>query len=113
MSPIHKWSFLVDENLPQPMAEAQRSAGYLAEHVFEVGLSGHPDTDVFAYAQAHQQTIITNDLGFANVIAFPPPHAGVISLRLPNSVQTADRIQRVLDALTSLRARISQVQSWW
>lgn len=102
MSHAHEWFFLIDENLPQPMAGALRNAGYLAEHVVEVGLTGHPDTDVFAYAQAHQQTIITSDLGLANVIAFPPPHGGIIALRLPNSVQTADRIQRLLDALASL-----------
>jgi predicted nuclease of predicted toxin-antitoxin system len=102
MSHTRRWLFLIDENLPQPMAEALRSAGYLAEHVVEAGLTGHPDADIFAYAQAHQQTIITNDLGLANVIAFPPPHGGIIALRLPNSVQTSDRIQRLVDALPSL-----------
>lgn len=106
MSHTHRWPFLIDENLPQPMAEALRSAGYLAEHVVEAGLTGHPDTDVFAYAQAHQQTIITNDLGLAKVIAFPPPHAGIIALRLPNSVQTAARIQRLLDTLASLSGQV-------
>jgi predicted nuclease of predicted toxin-antitoxin system len=58
----------VDENTAKSLAFALRGAGYVAEHVCEVGLQGRPDTEVFAFAQAHQQTIITADLDFAHIL---------------------------------------------
>lgn len=100
MSPRNSWSFLVDENTSRTLVSALHSAGYLAEHIYDAGLQGHADADV--YAQAHQQTIITIDLDFANITHYPPPHFGIIVLRLPNSVPTANLIQEVLNGLTAL-----------
>ncbi len=81
---------------------ALHSAGYLAEHVYDAGLQGHPDTEVYAYAQTHQQTIITIDLDFANITHYPAPNFGIIVLRLPNSISTASLIQEVLNGLSAL-----------
>ena len=102
MSPKNSWSFLVDENTSRTLVHALQVAEYSAEHVYEVGLQGHFDSDVFAYAQAHKQTIITLDLDFANITKYPPPHFGIIVLRLPNSTSTADLIQEVQNALKTL-----------
>src|SRR5947209_5051725 len=82
------WAFLVDENTAKSLAFALRAAGYTAEHVYEVGLQGHPDTDIFAYAQAHQRTMITADPDFARILNFPPPHFGIMVLRLPDTMPT-------------------------
>lgn len=106
MSPANSWSFLVDENLPRPMSAALRASGYSAEHVFEAGLLGQPDPDIFAYAQAHQRTIISGDMDFVNITRFPPPHAGIIIVRLPNSASTPERIQEVLGVLSQLSGQI-------
>jgi predicted nuclease of predicted toxin-antitoxin system len=102
MSPINSWSFLVDENTSRTLVSALRAAAYPAEHIYDVGLQGHQDSDVYAYAQAHQQTIITIDLDFANAIHYPPPHYGIIVLGLPNSTSTSDLIQEVLNGLSAL-----------
>ena len=102
MSPKSSWSFLVDENTSRTLVPALRVAGYTAMHVYDVGLQGHPDTDVYAYAQAHEQTIITGDLDFANITQYPPPHFGIIALRIPNNIATADLIQEVQNALSAL-----------
>jgi len=102
MSQKNSRSFLVDENTSRTLVSALQNAGYLAEHVYDAGLRGHPDSEVYAYAQAHQQTIITIDLDFANITQYPPPHFGIIVLRLPNSIPTADLIQEVLNALGAL-----------
>jgi predicted nuclease of predicted toxin-antitoxin system len=37
------WSFLVDENMPRPLAPALIGAGYGAEDVRDVGLRGQGD----------------------------------------------------------------------
>ena len=97
------WSFLVDEDMPRSTARALSAAGYQAVDVRDVGLKSHPDDDVYAYAQAHRQTIVTADLGFANILQFPPgTHEGIIVARLPNDFTTAEVNQELLDALVSL-----------
>lgn len=96
------WSFLIDENTTRSLVSALHNAGYHAQHVVEAGLQGHPDPDIFAFAVAHQQTLITIDLDFANVTRYPPPHFGILALRLPDTFGTAEVIREVLNALTVL-----------
>ncbi|HEU5198699.1 MAG TPA: DUF5615 family PIN-like protein [Ktedonobacterales bacterium] len=72
MQPVGRWSFLVDENMTVTLVATLRAAGYTAEHIYDVGLQGHLDTAVFAYAQAHQQIIITGDLDFSDIREYHP-----------------------------------------
>ncbi|HEY7355726.1 MAG TPA: DUF5615 family PIN-like protein [Ktedonobacterales bacterium] len=102
MQPASSWAFLIDENMSVTLSLRLQAAGYAAEHAYDVGLQGHLDTSVFAYAQAHRQTIITGDLDFANIREYGPPHFGIIVLRLPNETPLAERIQQVMNALTTL-----------
>lgn len=96
-------SFLVDEDMPRSTAPALRQDGYSAEDVRDVGLRGHSDHDVFAYAQAHGQTVVTADKGFANVVSFPPgTHAGLVVLRVPNELPTIQVNRELLRALSDL-----------
>jgi predicted nuclease of predicted toxin-antitoxin system len=92
-------AFLVDENTAKSLAFALRAAGFTAEHAYEADLQGHPDTEIFAYAQAHQQTIITADLDFAQIPHFPPPHFGIMVLRLPDTMPTNELTREALNAL--------------
>jgi predicted nuclease of predicted toxin-antitoxin system len=82
-----------------------RATGYTAEHIYDVGLQGHLDTSVFAYAQAHQQIIITGDLDFWDIREYHPPHFGIIVARLPNETPQAERIQEVINALATLQGQ--------
>ena len=102
MPPKSSRAFLVDENTSRTLASTLRTEGYSAEHVYEAGLRGDSDLDVFASAQAHGQTIISGDLDFANIVQYSPPHFGIIILRLPNKTPTADLIQEVQNALNAL-----------
>ncbi|MBI2321669.1 MAG: DUF5615 family PIN-like protein [Chloroflexi bacterium] len=98
--------FLLDENLPRSSARVLRDAGYDAVDVRDVGLRGHSDAEVFAYAQASGATLITADKGFANVRAYAAhPHAGLIVVRLPNEVPTAEVNRVLLHALIDLQGR--------
>jgi len=78
MSPKNSYSFLVDENASRTLVSALCTAGYHAEHVHEVELQGLLDAEVYAYAQKHQQIIISIDLDFANITQYPP-HIAVSS----------------------------------
>ncbi|HAX24549.1 MAG TPA: hypothetical protein DEU95_02950 [Chloroflexi bacterium] len=96
-------AFLIDEDMPRSTARVLREAGYAAEDVRDVGLRGHSDADVFAYAQEHSFTVITADLGFANPLTYPlGSHAGIVVVRVPNEVSVArlnDELARALEEL--------------
>jgi predicted nuclease of predicted toxin-antitoxin system len=75
------------------------AAGHSAEHVRDVGLGHEDDTVVFAYAQLHGLTIITIDKGLSSLIQYPPPHAGIVSVRLPEHLPIAERVRLILAGL--------------
>lgn len=96
-------SFLVDEDLPRSTAPALHHAGFAAEDVRDVGLRGQSDERVFDYAQAHHQVLVTADMGFANIIRFPPgSHAGIVVLRVPDELPTSAANHELLRALSDL-----------
>ena len=102
MPPKSNRSFLIDENTSRSLTAALRTMGHIAEHVYEAGLQGHTDPDIFAYAQEHKQTIITCDLDFSNILQYPPPHAGIMVLRLATNAPANEIIQEVQNALQAL-----------
>jgi len=71
-------TFLLDENMPRKVLAALPMAGYTAVRVYDAGLRSQPDVAIFAYARAHQMTIITFDTDFLNQMVFPPLYAGIL-----------------------------------
>ena len=100
------WRFLVDENLPMSLVSELQATGFFAEHVRAVGLGTHPDADVWAYAQAHQLTLITHDEDFADIRQHPPPHAGVVMVDVPNRLTVASRVKIIVDGLGQLAGQL-------
>jgi predicted nuclease of predicted toxin-antitoxin system len=89
--------------MPRSTARELRAAGYQVEDVRDVGLSSQSDSIIFAYAQAHQQTLLTADMGFANIVQFPlGTHAGIVVTRFPNTLPTTQVNQQILQGLTLL-----------
>jgi predicted nuclease of predicted toxin-antitoxin system len=74
--------FKVDENLPSDAARALRQAGFSADTVQDEGLSGADDTEAAGVARQEQRVLLTLDLDFSNIRAYPPEsYAGIIVLR--------------------------------
>jgi len=91
-----KITFLVDEDLPRSTARVLNAEGYEALDVRDVGLSGHPDQEVFRYAQSLNAALLTADTDFANALRFPPgSHAGIVVSRIPDEV-SSDTLNRLL-----------------
>ena len=91
---------LVDEALPRLLAKHLRDARHDAHDVRDLGLRGQPDGRVLQEAQDRDAILITRDLGFTNVLRFPPSaHKGLIIVRLPNTVSTARLVEQVLEGL--------------
>src|SRR5438067_1532057 len=75
--------FKVDENLPLEVAELLRAAGHDALTVFDQALGGSPDRSIADAVRDEKRAMITLDLDFADIRAFPPnDYSGLIVLRL-------------------------------
>ena len=78
--------FITDEDVPRSTARVLRDAGFDAVDVRDVGLRGKSDAEVFNYAQRENRLLITCDMGFSNILNFPPAeNYGVLVVRVPDS----------------------------
>lgn len=74
--------FKVDENLPAIFAAELRAAGFEADTVREERLTDAGDRVVFAVCESEGRVLNTEDLDFANVVAYPPESSpGIVVLR--------------------------------
>lgn len=97
------YHFLIDEDMPRSTAGALRNAGHRVEDVRDVGLRGHSDAEVFAYAQRAAAVLISCDKGFANMLTFPAgTHAGIIVVRIPDEAPPAELNRELVGAIEQL-----------
>jgi predicted nuclease of predicted toxin-antitoxin system len=83
--------FLVDEDLPVAVVEMLRTVGHEATHIRAIGLGGKPDRVIFAAAQDRQAVLMSADLGFGNIRAYPlGTHHGIAVLRFPDYFRRSD-----------------------
>jgi len=74
--------FKIDENLPAECALILREAGFEAATAVEQRLSGAEDSALFERCRAESRVLVTLDLDFANVQAYPPgSHSGIVVFR--------------------------------
>jgi len=74
--------FKVDENLPTEYTSILRGAGFEADTVSDENLSGASDSVLSERCCTEDRVLMTLDLDFANVRAYPPKsHPGIVVLR--------------------------------
>ena len=97
----------LDENLPASAKARLAKLGFDTDTVLDESLGGHPDSDVWAAAQAESRFLVTQDLDFSDVRQFKPgTHHGVLIVRLPDAEQW-----RVADHLVAWFSS-SDAKSW-
>lgn len=97
--------FKIDENLPVEAATTLCDAGFDAETIRDERLSGADDHVVADRVQTERRVLVTLDLDFANIRAYPPEHfAGIIVLRL--------KVQDKGTVLAHVRRAIAVLQQW-
>jgi predicted nuclease of predicted toxin-antitoxin system len=75
--------FKIDENLPVEASGLLRQIGHDALTVSEQHLGGSPDPDVASVCQQEGRALVTLDVGFSDIRAYPPSQfPGLIILRL-------------------------------
>src|SRR5262245_31433592 len=76
-----KTRFLVDEDVGSEVAQFLRQRRFNAIFVGDVGLAGHEDPDLYAYAWREKRVLLTHDHEFLDDKRFPPHrNPGVIVL---------------------------------
>jgi predicted nuclease of predicted toxin-antitoxin system len=100
--------FLTDEDVPRSTARVLCDAGFDAVDGRDVGLRGKSDDEVFTYACQENRLIITCDLGFSNVLHFPPSeNPGIIVVRIPDSESIERFNKEVLRAVKGVGENLS------
>ena len=91
-------AFKTDENLPAEAAEVLRGAGFDVVTVLDEMLGGQPDRNIAQVCRSERRALVTLDLDFANIEAYPPgEYEGIVVLRLAR--QDRDRVVAVLRGL--------------
>jgi predicted nuclease of predicted toxin-antitoxin system len=70
--------------------------------VYDLGLGGAKDPAVYAHAQTQRATIVTGDKDFSDIRAFPPPHAGIVVVEVPDTMLPEPRKKLILLQLATL-----------
>jgi predicted nuclease of predicted toxin-antitoxin system len=95
--------FKLDENLSPSLAELFAAAGHDAHSVVQQALGGRPDERVIEACRHERRALVTLDLDFSNIHAYPPAaYAGIVVLRLASQEHAVvdAAIRRVLMLLT-------------
>ncbi len=86
------------------VAEPLKQLGHRVLDVRDYGLRGAADPDVFAFAKQQRAALLTGDLGFANLLAFPlGTHHGIIVARFPNELSTQRINEEILRGLMGIK----------
>ncbi|MFZ1466332.1 MAG: DUF5615 family PIN-like protein [Anaerolineae bacterium] len=96
--------FKIDENLPVEVADILMRAGHDALTVFDEALIGEIDGTIARVCQQEQRVLLTLDLDFADIRAYPPQHyTGIIIVRSKHQDKWSvmAMVARVVKALES------------
>jgi len=94
--------FKVDENLPAELVALLRGAGHDAKSVLDQSLGGSTDVRVAELCRVERRIIVTLDLDFADIRAYPPAESpGIVVFRLarqdkPHVLLVAGRLAELL-----------------
>ncbi len=96
--------FKTDENLPVEIAELLTSAGHDAKTVNDQQMKGVTDTVLMDVCRNEQRTLVTLDIDFSDIRAYPPQEfSGVIVLRVGS--QTKKHLMEVFKRIIPLIGR--------
>ena len=99
--------FKLDENFGTRTLNIFRSAGYDVQTVWEQGLQGCSDRQIYEICCSEKKCLVTLDLDFADTVLFPPRETnGIVVLRVPRnpSLPLLERlIHQFIDALKKMQ----------
>ena len=82
--------FKLDENLPLRLKSLFAESGHDAATVLDEGLGGATDAAVLRACIAEERALVTQDLDFADIRAYPPAeYPGIVVFRLASQTRSA------------------------
>ena len=104
--------FKIDENLPVSAAAILRDAGHEADTVFDQQLAGGEDQQLAERCRQEGRALVTLDLDFADIRAYPPSdYSGIVVLR-PHA-QELQPILHLVEAMLPLLAEEELPGNLW
>jgi predicted nuclease of predicted toxin-antitoxin system len=104
--------FKIDENLHPEVAALLRQHGHDATTVYDQGLHGYSDAEIVHICQREARALVTMDLDFADIRAYPPQdYAGIIVLRRTD--QSRPAVLRVFRQMLDLLDREPLTAHLW
>lgn len=80
--------FKIDENMPVEAASILTDAGHDALTIHDQRMGGEADAQVASVCQSEQRALVTLDLDFADIRAYPlAEHHGIVVLRPRNQAK--------------------------
>jgi predicted nuclease of predicted toxin-antitoxin system len=104
--------FKIDENLPVEYQTLLRAAGFEAETLDDEGLGSADDGVISDRVRAERRALLTLDLGFADIRAYPPQeYSGLIVFRskAQDKIMLLSLLRRLIPVL---RQRSPEGQLW-
>jgi predicted nuclease of predicted toxin-antitoxin system len=104
--------FKLDENLPRNAETLLQQTGHDVHTVLAEQLGGNPDPRVFGASQAEGRVLVTFDLDFSDIRAYPPAnHCGIWVLR-PHTQSIENTLALLRSALQVLKDEPVQKRLW-
>ncbi|MEW5920505.1 MAG: DUF5615 family PIN-like protein [Bacillota bacterium] len=95
-----EFKFKIDENLPLEVSNILKRYGYDTETVLDERLQGATDDALINICKEEKRILITFDLDFSDVRAYPPgAYPGIIVIRLAD--QSVDSTMSVINKIIS------------
>jgi len=95
--------FVIDEDMPRSTAKVLTENGFNCLDIRDHGLRGKTDKEIFEFAQKEEAILLTGDMGFSNIIFFPPgTHHGIFIVHFPTEISTKELNKHILTALNEL-----------
>ncbi len=104
--------FKIDQNLPVEYATLLREAGFEVDSVDEEGLGSADDRVISERVRAEGRALVTLDLGFADIRAYPPQeYLGIVVIRskAQDKIALLAMLRRLIPVL---RERSPEGQLW-
>ena len=104
--------FKLDENIPDDAASLLRAAGHEVQSVVDEHLEGTLDAKLLDTCRNESRLLITLDLDFADIRAYPPSgHAGIWVLR-PHAQSIVTILALLRGALALLAKEPAERRLW-
>ena len=102
----------LDENLPVQLKPLFTNSGHDATTVLDEAIGGTTDAEIALVCLAEERTLLTQDLDFADIRAYPPgEYHGIVVFRLAG--QSRDALLKVAARLIETLAGASPKGQLW